>query len=133
MKRLSPQRHSLRAWLGLVVMVLQVLGALHFSLVRHGYSATLGGVVHLHGAARADKPQPKASTPRAAALSTDAPACGAELCPVGNAPAGSATPTEPLVVGAVAFGEARLLRERSASTNNLRRVFLSAPKTSPPV
>jgi hypothetical protein len=132
MKRVSPVKLSLRALLGLVVIALQVLGALHFSLVRHGYSAALGGVVHVHGSARAEQPQAKSSARRAAALSAGAPSCGAELCPVGNAPAGSAARIELLVTGAIAFGEARLLRERAASISASKRVFLSAPKTSPP-
>ncbi len=133
MKRSSPKPPSLRALLGLVVIALQVLGALHFSLVRHGYSAALGGVVHVHSAARAEKPQAKSTGQRAIALSAETPACGSELCPVGNAPAGFAPRIQLLVAGAIAFGEARLLRERTASISASRRLFSSAPKTSPPV
>jgi hypothetical protein len=133
MKRFLPAKLSLRTLLGLVVIALQVLSALHFSLVRHGYSAALGGIVHVHGSVRADKPQAKSPARGSAALSADAPSCGAELCPVGNAPAASAARIELPVAGFIAFGEARLLRERAASTSASLRVFLSAPKTSPPV
>jgi len=134
MKRLSPLQPSLRAVLGLAVIVLQVIGALHFTLVRHGYSSALGGVVHVHASARAEqKPRVKLPAPTTTALVPDAPGCAGELCPDGNAPHAFAPPIEQLATGWVAFGEARLLSEREASTSASRRVFLSAPKTSPPV
>ena len=134
MKRPTPHQHSLRAVLGLVVIVLQVLGALHFTLVRHGYSAALGGVVHVHAFARAEaKPPANVTSPRTTALVADSPACGTELCPDGNAPPGFAPRFQLLAGGSVAFGDARLLSERAARSSEALRVFLSAPKTSPPV
>lgn len=134
MKRCSPLPRSVQAALGLVVIVLQVLGALHFTLVRHGYSAALGGVVHVHPSARtAQKSAPKLALPQTAALVADVLACSAELCPDGNAPKSAAPHFEPLAAGLAAFGEARLLSEGEARSNEARRVFLSAPKTSPPV
>src|SRR6185369_14828530 len=120
MKRCSPIPRPLQAALGLLVIVLQVLSALHFTLVRHGFSAALGGVVHVHASTRA-------------ALVSDTPACSAELCPDGNAPQSAAPHFELLAAGSAAFGEARLLSECAACTSESRRVFLSAPKTSPPV
>jgi len=126
----SPAR---RALFGLAVIVLQLVSALHFALVRHGYSAALGGVVHVHASARAERRSPtKAATPRTTTLTADAPSCGTELCPVGNAPHGSAPRIELLAAGVIAFGEARLLSERAAHARETQRVFLSAPKTSPP-
>jgi hypothetical protein len=133
MKRSLPDYKSLQAWFALVVIVLQVLGALHFTLVRHGYSAALGGVVHVHSSARAERPRAKISTPATSASSADVPSCGAELCPVGNAPQAWAPRIELLATGLIAFGEARLLCKRAAHSNQSQRVFLSAPKTSPPV
>ena len=134
MKRCSPIPRTLQAALGLAVIVLQVLSALHFTLVRHGYSAALGGVVHVHASTRAaQKATPQISLPRVAVLVAATPACSAELCSDGNAPQGAAPHFELLVAGSIAFGEARLLSERAACTSESRRVFLSAPKTSPPV
>ncbi|HEX2671286.1 MAG TPA: hypothetical protein VHM25_10470 [Polyangiaceae bacterium] len=134
MKRCSPIPRSLQAALGLAVIVLQVLSALHFTLVRHGYSAALGGVVHVHESARsAQKSAPKAALPRTAALVAHTPACSTELCPDANAPAGAAPHFELLLAGSAAFGAVRLPSERAACTSESRRVFLSAPKTSPPV
>jgi hypothetical protein len=133
MKRWLPDYRSLRACLGLLVVVLQVVSAFHFTLVRHGYSAALGGVVHVHASARAEQsPRPKVAPPPATALSADLPSCGAELCPVGNAPVSPAPQIELLLAGSVAFGEARLLSERATRSSESLPVFLSAPKTSPP-
>ena len=136
MKRFLPDYKSLQALLGLAVIVLQVVGALHFTLVRHGYSAALGGVVHVHAAStRAEQRlQAKVVNPRTPmAVTSDAPSCGADLCPDANAPRGSAPRFELLAAGVIAFGEAYLLGERAASSSESLRVFLSAPKTSPPV
>ena len=134
MKRSSPIPRSLQALLGLVVIVLQVLSALHFTLVRHGYSAALGGVVHVHAASRAtQKAAPRIAQPQTVALVADVPACSAELCPDSNAPPSAAPHFEPLATGSVCFGEVRLLSERAACSSESLRLFLSAPKTSPPV
>jgi len=133
MKRFTPVHQSLRAVLGLVVIVLQVLGALHFTLVRHGYSAALGGVVHVHNSARAEQKSPvKTATPRVVALVAETPACAAELCPDGNAPPSFAPQFELLVAGSVAFGATRLLGDRAVRSSASQRLFLNAPKTSPP-
>src|SRR3954464_6304154 len=87
MKRFLPDYESVRALLGLAVIALQVLSALHFTLVRHGYSAALGGVVHVHAFSRGGRdPRAKRVALRTTTLTADAPSCGAELCPVGNAP-----------------------------------------------
>jgi len=134
MKRFSPVYRSLRAWLGLSVIVLQVVGALHFTLVRHGYSAALGGVVHVHGAAQAGQARHATSlNRRTTAATSDVPPCAAERCPDANAPPSFAPRIELFAAGVIAFGEARLLSERATCSSESSRVFLSAPKTSPPV
>ena len=134
MKRFLPGFKSRRALFGLIVIALQIVGALHFTLVRHGYSAALGGVVHVHALSRAE-PKPRSTVPASheTALTSDVPACGAEQCPIGNAPHGFAPRIEPLPAGTIAFGEARLLCKRAARSRESLRVFPSAPKTSPPV
>ena len=134
MKRFLPDYQSLRAWLGLVVIALQVLGALHFTIVRHGYSSALGGVVHVHGSARAEqKPRSHAVNSPVTAVTSDVPACAAERCPHANAPHGFAPHIGLAAAGMIAFGEVRLLSERGARASESSRVFPSAPKTSPPV
>src|SRR4051812_24816205 len=102
MKRLRPDYKSLQALLGLAVIALQVIGALHFTLVRHAYSAALGGVVHVHAFSRSEqKPKSSAAVPGTETATRDAPACGAELCPVANAPHGSAPTIQSLAAGMV--------------------------------
>ena len=118
----------------MLVIALQVIGALHFTLVRHGYSAALGGVVHVHALSRAElKPPALVSESHTATLTSDVPACSAEECPVGNAQHGWAPRVVPSPSGIIAFGEARLLCKRAARSSDTGRVFRSAPKTSPPV
>jgi len=128
---LSP---SLRAVLAAFVTLLQLLGALHFTLVKHSYSAALGGVVHVHGLARAEaKPHPGLRGERRPALTSGVPTCGTELCPLADAAQSSAPRFESLAAGKIAFGDAQLLSERKARSTRSLRLFLSAPKTSPPV
>ena len=134
MNRFRPDHRSLRALLGLAVIVLQVVGALHFTLVRHGYSAALGGVVHVHALSRAEAaPRAQAPVSHTESLTSNVPACSAEECPVGTAPQGFASRLQLTPTGLITFGEARLLGKREARSRQSQRVFLSAPKTSPPV
>jgi hypothetical protein len=133
MKRLSSARQPLPALLGLVVIVLQIVGALHFTLVRHGYSAALGGVVHVHTSARADKTRLEAAPVGTPALVSNVRACAVELCPDANAPQGATQHFELAATGFVAFGQVCLLGESAACSSEALRIFLSAPKTSPPV
>ena len=118
------------AFVALAVALLQLVGALHYSLVQHGYSAALGGVVHLHARAAAKS---RARVAQVALVSAEAPACGAELCSVASAPQSPALYFEAAVAGHVSFGQARLLGRALARSAGARRVILSAPKTSPPV
>ncbi len=117
------------AWL---VTLLQVVGALHFALVPHTFSAALGGVVHVHaeGHARASEPQ---RGERGVTLVSDAASCSVDSCPVADAPAGSVLPSAAIATGWVSFGGVSLLGERATQVAIARRIFLSAPKTSPPV
>jgi hypothetical protein len=127
----APVFKPLYAFVAVAVALLQLVGALHYSLVQHGYSAALGGVVHLHARAAA---KPRARVAQAVALvSAEAPSCGAELCSVASAPQSPALYFEAAVAGHVSFGEARLLGRALARSAEARRVILSAPKTSPPV
>ncbi|MES1173480.1 MAG: hypothetical protein ABUL62_04050 [Myxococcales bacterium] len=131
-----PALKSLGALVAQVVILLQVVGALHFSLVRHSYSAALGGVVHVHAASFA-KPEaravPRTHRSRAPSVTSDTPSCSTDLCAAANAPQSVAPHFDAPDVGAVVFGEARLLNEPRAASCASRRVLLGAPKTSPPV
>src|SRR4051812_5080832 len=102
MKRSSSDLQSLRAMLGLLLIALQIVGALHFTLVRHGYSAALGGVVPVPASAAAEKTRPKPAGPRTTGVASGFPACAAERCPDANAPHGSAPQIELLAAGSIA-------------------------------
>ncbi len=122
---------GLRTLVAFLVTLLQLASALHFTLVPHTFSAALGGVVHLHLDARAAaEPKRAARTP---ALDQTSASCATDVCPYADAPSSSLPCEPPAVSGVVAFGEARLLAKAEARVANARRVFLSAPKTSPPV
>jgi hypothetical protein len=126
----SPLR-TLPAFVAWLVTLLQVVSALHFALVPHTFSAALGGVAHVHGEGRA-RAQPRGEG-RAAALVSDAASCTVDSCSVANAPAGSVLPRAAMATGSVSFGDVSPLGAPSARVAASQRIFLSAPKTSPPV
>ena len=128
----SPLR-ALPAFVAWLVTLLQVLGALHFALVPHTFSAALGGVIHVHveGQPRVSAAQHTAA--HAAALSSEAASCSVDACPVADAPAGSVLPSAAAAMGWVSFGDVSLLGDSAAQGAVCRRIFLRAPKTSPPV
>jgi hypothetical protein len=127
-----PAVSSLGASVALLVTLLHLVSALHFALVPHGYSLALGGVVHLHRASQRTPEQMPQAGARASALSADSRSCTPDRCPAADAPHGSVPRVELLAAGLVAFGDVRLLTDRGAHAHPSRRVFLSAPKTSPP-
>jgi hypothetical protein len=128
---------SLRALGALLVVFLQLSSALHFTLVPHSYSAALGGLVHVHGEAAA---QPHARVFGAEAYGQHAQtlvagtlSCGADRCPFADAPHISVPQFASSVSGVASFGAARSLSAAEARSPSARRVFSTAPKTSPPV
>jgi hypothetical protein len=125
---------SLRALVAFLVALLQLTSALHFTLVPHTFSAALGGVVHVHGDSPA-RAEPRLFTRHAHSptLVAAALSCVTDLCPFADAPHGSVPCAAATVSGTAAFGAPSLLGEAEARSPNTRRVFLSAPKTSPPV
>jgi hypothetical protein len=125
---------GLRALVALLIALLQLTTALHFTLVPHTFSAALGGVVHVHGKAGLRTELPAATRGgRSQALVADALSCALDVCPFADAAHGSLPCAAATVSGAVAFGAPGLLSEAAARSPRTRRVFLSAPKTSPPV
>ena len=125
-----PGFSSVRACVAWFVTLLQVVGALHFALVPHGYSAALGGVVHVHSVSASAV---RRVAERGPALRAATATCISERCPVADAPQSSPPCFDLQATGSVEFGEARLLGERAARVPESLRLFLSAPKTSPPV
>jgi hypothetical protein len=116
------------------LVLLQLVTALHFALVPHGFSAGLNGFVHVHAslgerlstiqAERAPSDQPS--------MVSGAAACAPDSCPIGFAGPHSVLLAAPqasgllaLAVAAQALPPLRLAVPRS-------RALLNAPKTSPP-
>jgi hypothetical protein len=125
---------ALRALVALLLTLLQLTSALHFTLVPHTFSAALGGVVHVHGELGV-RAEPRAVTRggHSPALVAGEPSCAVELCPFADATHGSLPDVGAEVSGVAAFGAPSLLGEADARSPDARRVFPSAPKTSPPV
>ncbi len=138
--RLAPKWVSARAMLGLravvalLITLLQLASALHFTLVPHTFSAALGGVVHVHAESGARAaPRVAKHNARSPEIVADALSCLVDICPFADAPHGSLPCGAATVSGAAEFGAPGLLSEADARAANARRVFPSAPKTSPPV
>jgi hypothetical protein len=125
---------GLRALVALLLTLLQLASALHFTLVPHTFSAALGGVVHVHSEPGVSaQPRVTSRTVHSQALVADALSCAVDLCPFADAPHGSLPYVVAEISGVAAFGAPSLLGAAEARSPNARRVFLSAPKTSPPV
>jgi hypothetical protein len=139
MNRSQHAPKPLRAFVAWLVTLLQIAGTLHFALVPHAFSAALGGVVHVHAvssvqrAAQADRALSPRREARRASLVPDALSCTADVCPTADVPPTSLFGSASVATGWVSFGDVRLLGERAARSPESQRVFLSAPKTSPPV
>jgi len=140
MNRSQHAPKPLRAFVAWLVALLQIVGALHFALVPHTFSAALGGVVHVHAAAGVQtralsttRTHSANRESRGASLVADALSCTTDLCPNADVPPSSLLGSASVATGWVRFGAARLLGERAACSPESQRVFLSAPKTSPPV
>jgi hypothetical protein len=140
MNRSQHAPKPLRAFVAWLVTLLQVAGALHFVLVPHAFSAALGGVVHVRAVVSAqtrtqsaERTQPASHEAHGTSLVAAALSCTADLCPTADVPPSSLLGSASLATGWVSFGEVRLLGERAACSLEAQRVFLSAPKTSPPV
>jgi hypothetical protein len=124
------------ALVALCLVLLQLVTALHFALVPHGFSAGLSGFVHVHAAAHAAQSRfaelehLRLPTPE---LVSGGASCASDSCPIGFAGHHSvlltASATSALLVTAAQLAPARVGHYVPARS----RVLLSAPKTSPPV
>jgi hypothetical protein len=116
------------------LVLLQLVTALHFALVPHGFSAGLDGFVHVHAAlgeqrgsanARAASQQPS--------LVADAASCAPESCPIGFAGPHSVLQATPQASGLLGLGALALAAPQERLAVPRRRALLNAPKTSPPL
>ncbi|HEY5374887.1 MAG TPA: hypothetical protein VIK01_14490 [Polyangiaceae bacterium] len=117
------------------LVLLQLVTALHFALVPHGFSAGLNGFVHVHAAfaeQRSGAGHAEHVASQRPSLVSDAASCAPESCPIGFA-----GPHSLLLASAQAAG----LLELAVTAQALPparfavpcgRALLNAPKTSPP-
>jgi hypothetical protein len=117
------------------LVLLQLLTALHFALVPHGFSAGLNGFVHVHAALA----EQRASGSHAERFASNRPALvsGAESCATESCPIGFAGPHSVLLAAAQASGllELAVVAQALPPSRIAFRpscVLLNAPKTSPP-
>jgi len=125
----------LRALLALSIALLQIIGALHFWLVPHAFSAALGGVVHVHAAPSSETralSSGHATAGSGSSIIAGAPGCSTDSCPFADAPAGTPLAENPGAAAEVSFGQPVLLAAASGSARPRARVLSNAPKTSPP-
>ena len=125
----------LRALLAFSIALLQVVGALHFWLVPHAFSAALGGVVHVHSAAPSETQAPGSGRARdepGGSLTAGTLSCLTDTCPFADAPAGTPLVANHEATAEVTFGPSALLAAADSSARPRARVLSSAPKTSPP-
>jgi len=123
------------ALVALCLVALQLVTALHFALVPHGFSAGLSGFVHVHAEAShaASRLELGRRTSAAPELVNEGASCTSESCPIGFGGHHSAllggSQASALLAHLVASAPA-LPSPYAASRS---RALLSAPKTSPPV
>jgi hypothetical protein len=136
-KRAVKSVRLLASVVALCLVLLQLVTALHFTLIPHGFGAGLGGLVHLHRALagqreHAAKSGASQQTPHRHTLVSGIAACAPEACPLGfSGPA--STPVRPSqLCSLIWLPAAREQGSRNLVVFDRDRALLSAPKTSPP-
>jgi hypothetical protein len=134
----APRVRRGSALLALCVVLLQLVTALHFALIPHGFGPGLTGFVHVHAAqATARTAAPKLGYERRSAGQPSVVG-GEASCTTDSCPLGFAGPSSVLLAGSEATGllglAVALQRARGSRYSSERSlVLLTAPKTSPPV
>jgi hypothetical protein len=121
----------------LCLVLLQLVSALHFSLVPHRFGSGLRGLVHFHraqaaepGVARASRATQPARNRQA--LVSDIAACAPDACPLGFTGALSRPVPSSQLSSLIWLPAAREHSSRKRINSDRARALLSAPKTSPP-
>jgi len=137
-KRAVHRVRSFESVVALCVVLLQLLGSLHFALIPHGFGAGLGGLVHLRStlagaperalAGNATRPAPD----RPALVSRSA-SCEPEACPLGFAGQLSRPVFASELSQLIWLPAPSRQRPGQGIVASRTRSLLSAPKTSPPL
>jgi hypothetical protein len=132
--RWRASRASVASLIACGLVLLQLVTALHFALVPHGFSAGLNGFVHVH-AAPGESPQRvdnARALPGLPSLISGAASCAPESCPIGfSGPHSLLLSPAP----ATRLLELAVLTQSAppAPVSIARSVLLRAPKTSPSI
>jgi hypothetical protein len=132
--RVSP----LASVVALCLLLLQLVNALHFALIPHGFGAGPSGLVHVHRTLTAANPertlalsatQQPQERPKLVARFTSS---DSEACPVGfSGPASRLVPPHQLC-SLISLPAVREQRSQARAVVDRSRALLAAPKTSPP-
>jgi len=133
--------HSVRplaSVVALCLVLLQLVGALHFAVVPHGFNAGFSGLVHLHRALAAEPSRSRDSaatqrTPNRPSLVAGSAACTPDECPLGFAGHASLPVSPSQLWSLIWLPRASELVARDCVVSDRARALLSAPKTSPPL
>jgi len=137
-KRAFYSVRPLASVVALCVVVLQLVSALHFALVPHGFNAGLSGFVHLHRARFAQAERKLRSTvtelpSNRPALVAGVAGCAPDTCPLGF----SGSPSRPVAANQLSsliwLPAVGAYVSQTGTTADRSRALLSAPKTSPPL
>jgi uncharacterized membrane protein HdeD (DUF308 family) len=117
------------------LVLLQLVTALHFALVPHGFSAGLNGFVHVHaafGEQRASESHAERVASGRPALVSGAASCASESCPIGLSGPHSALLAAAQTSGLLELAVVAQALSPSRGAVPRGRALLNAPKTSPP-
>ncbi len=135
-QRLPPVRYA-ASLVATCLVLLQLVTALHFALIPHGFSAGLNGFVHVHealseGGRSAVAARRLQSSPQGASWVSGSASCAPESCPIGFAGAHSVLFASCAASALLELGTAVQAAPSAGVALARSRVLLSAPKTSPP-
>jgi hypothetical protein len=137
-KRAVQSVRLLASLVALCLVLLQLVNALHFTLVPHGFGAGLGGLVHLHRAVAGQSEHALTSgatqqTPDRPALVSGVASCAPEACPLGFTGPPSAPVSPSQLCALIWLPTSSDYEARDRVVLDRSRALLCAPKTSPPL
>jgi hypothetical protein len=134
----SPAAYRRSALVALCLVALQLVTALHFALIPHGFGAGLNGFVHVHGQISGDATA-SVSAERRELARTDAPAferdsgsCASDTCPIGFAGHSSVLLASSEATSLLALPVIAQPSVAHVDSSARESVLRLAPKTSPP-
>lgn len=123
---------SLRTLVALGMVWLQLVTALHFALIPHGFNANLGAFEHVHAAPASAAAARQQLHGGVSSFVSGVASCAPESCPIGFAGPVSALFARAALSGLIALPVLVAVAPRSSALLDRASVLRNAPKTSPP-